>query len=375
MSQGSNENTSLAATLSDIRKKFGQHSIVIGSEAKFIKVERVRTEIPSLDFALGGGFPSGRIIHVYGRAHSGKTFLCKKFAAIMQRKYPDKMVYWGDLEQVFDPNRAKAVGVDLSRIIVHQPSSAEESFGAAVDLARSGHICLAVYDSLAAVAAMAETDAEVADQQMGVAPRLINKFLRKWLAATAPTSNEYVAPTLLCTNQKREKIGGFRPMETTPGGRGIGFFASIELEVSHGDKISLKEDDDGGEPILIGHDVNFHVVKNNTFPLGKRGKFILCTRPYDLGGYRVEANHVDFPVDLLKYAIYYGVITKNGGHHYLGSKKLGGSKLEAQATVFHDKELAEEIYEKTMKTVRHAHGIKEEEMEVARKRSGLKKRR
>ena len=357
--------------LADIQKKFGSHSIVRGCDAKFIKVKHVSTEIPSLDFALGGGLPMGRIIHVYGRAHSGKTFLCKKMVAIMQKLYPDKMVYWGDLEQVFDPDRAEAIGVDLSRIIIHQPASAEESFGAAVDLAKSGHISLAVYDSLAAVAAMAETESEVESQQMGVAPRLINKFIRKWLSATAPKEVNSVAPMLLCTNQKRAVIGGFRPMEGTPGGKGIGFFASVELEISHGDKLTLKEDDDGGDPLIIGHDVTFHVAKNNTFPLGKRGKFILCTRPYTLDGYTVKANMVDWPPELLRYAVFYGVVERNGGHHYFGGEKIGGSKVEAQGAVYNNAELAKNIYSQTLLKVREAHGIVLEA--PVTKKSSLKK--
>ena len=292
----------------------------------------------------------------------------------MQKTFPDKSVFWGDLEHVFDPVRAEAIGVDMDRIIVSQPSSAEEGLESALMLAKAGVLSLAVYDSIAAVAAMAETEASMADSQMGVAPRLVNKFLRKWLSSTSPRDG-YLSPTLLCTNQKREKIGGFRPMETTPGGRGLGFFASVELEISHGDKISLKEDDDSGEPILIGHDVNFNVIKNNTFPLGKRGKFILCTRPYQLDReYTINAHDVDWPHSLLSYATYYGVVEKDGNTYKYKGKKLGVGKLQAQISVFNDASVSSLIYDEVIKASRLAHGINEEkDVEKKKKRIMLRK--
>lgn len=355
-------------TVAEIRKKFGKNSIMTAAEMPAVKF--LPLGIPELDFSLGGGYPYGRIIHVYGRKNSGKTFLAMKAAAQLLKAHPKVKVVWADLENVFDKSRAKAVGVDLSRILLARAGNVEAIFDIILDMLRTEDVGMVVIDSVAASLAMVESESNMDEQQMGVAPRVINKFLRKWGGDSVAMLYGDCPPILLLNNQRREKIGTYVPTEVSPGGRGIGFFASVEININKGDDVSLKEEDDNGEEIIIGHDVKFNVEKNNVFPRGKKGKFILCTRPYAVGSYEIGANEVDWPVGLLHYADYYGVVEKRGSHYYFGGKKIGASRVEAQSALYLSGELAQEVYRRTIGMVMKKHGRETEEVDTSRKVGG-----
>ena len=54
------------------KKQFGKGSIMKLGEAHHADVETISTGSLSLDLALGGGLPKGRVIEVYGPESSGK---------------------------------------------------------------------------------------------------------------------------------------------------------------------------------------------------------------------------------------------------------------------------------------------------------------
>src|SRR5690348_1618715 len=64
----------LGVALEQIEKQFGKGSIMkLGDAHVLTKVECVPTGSLSLDIALGGGLPRGRVIEIYGPESSGKT--------------------------------------------------------------------------------------------------------------------------------------------------------------------------------------------------------------------------------------------------------------------------------------------------------------
>src|SRR3954468_10034470 len=65
----------LGLAMETIEKQFGKGSIMKLGERTDVKVECVPTGSLSLDIALGGGIPKGRIIEIYGPESSGKTTL------------------------------------------------------------------------------------------------------------------------------------------------------------------------------------------------------------------------------------------------------------------------------------------------------------
>ena len=58
----------------EIRKRFGDGAIMKMSDDFHAKVTLVSTGVASLDLAIGGGLPLGRIIEVFGPESSGLRF-------------------------------------------------------------------------------------------------------------------------------------------------------------------------------------------------------------------------------------------------------------------------------------------------------------
>jgi recombination protein RecA len=69
----SGKSQALDLALSQIEKQFGKGSIMRLGEAHAVNVETIPTGSISLDLALGGGIPKGRIVEIYGPESSGKT--------------------------------------------------------------------------------------------------------------------------------------------------------------------------------------------------------------------------------------------------------------------------------------------------------------
>ena len=63
----------LGLAMDQITKQFGDGSIMKLGEAHKVDVELIPSGALSLDIALGGGYPKGRIIEIYGPESSGKS--------------------------------------------------------------------------------------------------------------------------------------------------------------------------------------------------------------------------------------------------------------------------------------------------------------
>lgn len=76
------------AALGQIEKQFGKGSIMrLGADTRMAEMNVVSTGSLDLDIALGiGGFPSGRIVEIYGPESSGKTTLTLSAIAETQKK-------------------------------------------------------------------------------------------------------------------------------------------------------------------------------------------------------------------------------------------------------------------------------------------------
>ena len=76
----------LGLAMDQITKQFGDGSIMKLGEAHKVDVEVIPSGSLSLDLALGGGYPKGRIIEIYGPESSGKTTLTLHAIAEIQKQ-------------------------------------------------------------------------------------------------------------------------------------------------------------------------------------------------------------------------------------------------------------------------------------------------
>src|SRR5581483_6344940 len=103
------------------------------------------TGFAALDAALGtGGFARGAITEIFGPASCGKTALVLQ--AIAHGQKTGVSAAWIDAEHVFDPKFAAQLGVDLIRMPVAAPETAEEALEIARHFASSGAVDLVAID-------------------------------------------------------------------------------------------------------------------------------------------------------------------------------------------------------------------------------------
>lgn len=246
--------------IAEINKKSGENIIGRMSDMESVSIERIPTGIAPLDDAVGGGFPKRRIIELYGLPSGGKSLISMLIIKSAQEKGLE-CVYI-DIEDSFDPIFAAKLGVDIKKLILMQSSMGEDVFDTICKIlpANPGVI---VVDSVAAMLTRGESEESVEKIFMAPKARLMSKGLPKINALNKDTMIVFI-------NQLRATMVMYGAPTTTTGGRALGHYASIRVEVKQTDKIY---EDDKKTKDVIGQIVGFNVTKNKTASPWKRGSF------------------------------------------------------------------------------------------------------
>src|SRR3989338_3115382 len=317
----SKENLNLEQTLATIRDKFGEGSIMTLQKATTMNVKVIPTGSVSLDLALGvGGIPVGRVIEIYGPEASGKTTLAMHMIAEVQKD--GGLAAFVDAEHALDPERAKAVGVKIDKLLISQPDNGEQGLDIVEALVRSNSVDLIVVDSVAALTPRAELEGEMGDSHMGLHARLMSQALRKLTAIISKSKS-----TVIFINQIRMKIGVmFGNPETTTGGQALKFYSSVRIEIRRVSQI--KQGD-----IIVGSRVRAKIVKNKVAPPFKSAEFDIM---FSEGG-------ISYAGDLLDTAVKYAVIEKSGNSYTFAGNKLGVGRENAKKYLLDNPKILHEL--------------------------------
>ena len=300
-----------------IEKAHGKGAIMrLDSEAGSCPVPVIPSGALAIDQALGvGGYPRGRIVEVFGPESSGKTTLSLHAIAEVQKL--GGVAAFIDAEHAFDMRYAKAIGIDLGKLLVSQPDSGEQALDIAEALTRSGAVDLVVIDSVAALTPRAEIQGDMGDAHMGLQARLMSQALRKLTAITHKSGT-----TLLFINQLRQKIGVvFGNPETTPGGTALKFYSSVRLDVRRIGKVEAGD-------AVVGNRTRVRVVKNKVAPPFAEAEFDVR---WGIG--------IDTATDLLDSALRVGALERNGSHIVLDGKSIGQGREKAREALLASPEL------------------------------------
>lgn len=109
ISNNDGKKQALDLAIAQISKQFGDGSIMKLGENHKVDVELLPSGSLSIDLALGGGYPKGRIIEIYGPESSGKTTLTLHAIAEIQKQ--GGTAAFIDAEHALDPAYAKKLGV------------------------------------------------------------------------------------------------------------------------------------------------------------------------------------------------------------------------------------------------------------------------
>jgi recombination protein RecA len=215
----------LTSVLSQIERSFGKGAIVRLGDSTRMRVETIPTGALTLDIALGGGLPKGRVIEIYGPESSGKTTLALHAIAEVQKS--GGIAAFVDAEHALDPTYASALGVDIENLLVSQPDTGEMALEIVDQLVRSVAVDIVVIDSVAALVPRAEIEGDMGDSHMGLQARLMSQALRKITGNIGKSGC-----TVIFLNQLRQKIGiTYGNPETTTGGNALKFYASVRLDI------------------------------------------------------------------------------------------------------------------------------------------------
>lgn len=318
--------------IKEINKKYGENAVVLmGSDNVDLSIKAIPTQSLRLNRALGiGGLPRGRIIEIYGPESSGKSSIALGVAAEAQKM--GGTVAYVDAENSLNIEHAKLLGLDFNKIYYVQPNGGEEALNITEALIRSGEIDVIIVDSVAALVPLAEAEAEMEKQHMGLQGRMMSKACRKLTAIIGKTKT-----VCIFINQIREKVGGYGNPETTPGGRALAFYSSVRIEVRRGEFIGDKEAPDG-------HITRCAIKKNRVATPHRRAEYRVI---YDVGIDKYdEIIAVAAEEDIIKQKGAWFAVEINGETvQFHGAAKLTNYLIE-------NPELYYELYNKTMDKIR-----------------------
>jgi len=297
----------LDAVMKDIEKQYGKGIVtVLGDEAAQAKVGMIPTGVYTLDLALGGGIPKGRIVEVYGPESSGKTTLAMHAIAEVQKRGGTAVLV--DAEHAFDPVYSQKVGVDIEKLIIVQAEAAEEALEVVDKFVRSHAVDIICIDSVAALVPKAEIEGEMGAPQIGLQARLMSQALRR-INANASKCN----CTVIFLNQLRQKVGViFGNPEITSGGNALKFYSSVRMDIRRKETLRDSKNAERGIKVRV------KVTKNKVAPPYKIGVFdIMFER-----GINKEASLLDVAEEL-------EVVQKKGSWYSLGEDNIGQGRENA----------------------------------------------
>ena len=323
----SGKSEALNLAIAQITKQFGDGSIMKLGETKKIDVELLPSGSLSLDLALGGGYPKGRIIEIYGPESSGKTTLALHAIAEIQKQ--GGQAAFIDAEHALDPAYARKIGVKTEDLLISQPDNGEQALEICETLVRSGAVDLIIVDSVAALVPQAEIDGDMGDAQMGLQARLMSQAMRKLTGIISKSK-----ATVIFINQIRMKIGVmFGNPETTTGGNALKFYASVRIDIR---RIGQIKDGDN----ISGNRTKIKVVKNKIAAPFRTAEFDIM---YNEG--------ISKTGDILDLAVANGVLEKSGAFLKYNGETLGQGRENVKKLFVEKPELMAEIEQKVREKI------------------------
>lgn len=306
-----------------LNKKHGNNSVMNMNHYVNEGYDSITSGSLSFDIASGvGGLVWGRIYEFYGEPSSGKT--SQALISLGQAQKKGNSTLYIDMEHAVDPNWAEALGVDLDEFYLAQPDSGNQ----ALDILQSAlelGVKFIVVDSVAALIPQAELDGDAGDSNMGLQARLVNQAMRR----ITPIVNKNKS-IIIFINQVRHKIGvHFGSPETTPGGKGLPFAASVRVRFS-GKAITKKKE-------KIGSLITFDFKKNKLAPPFKKKSSTLYFGLEEVRG-------IFYQEELILAAVDLGIVSKGKGGGWLTYKEdTWNGTMNAGLAIAEDLDLKDEI--------------------------------
>lgn len=288
-------------------KAFGANSI--SRSDKIVPYEVISTGSIVLDYRTGvGGLVEGRLAEYWGPDGIGKTTLAMHSIREAQAKHPDKMTAWIDVEARLDKAWAKAQGIDLKRMYLIEPDSAEEVADQMKMLITSGMISMVVLDSIGAMIPEAEKEKDADQSVVAMQAQRVTRMVK-----IAASEAKHTGIVVLLINQVRANVSGFGRAITTGGGWALKHSTTMKMEFKRTGEGVYKATIDGVEE-EVGHQLAIKVERNSVAPKGRVAVINLFNQPSKkYGPLGIDKAQEGFDVAMMTNP---PVIRKSGGWYY-----------------------------------------------------------
>lgn len=327
--------------INKLLKKFSKYDLKKASD--IVAPRRIPTGVDTLDIITGGGYPSGRIVEIYGKESVGKTLMALKTIAVNQKIGLNCAFI--DSEKTFDFEWAEKQGVDIEDLVVYQPEYGELSIDFIKELIQSNAMDMIILDSIEGIVPKQEIEASSEEAQVAIKARMMNKAVRVWNSVISSSERK---PLVLCINQMRLTMEKYNPT-TTPGGMGMKYFTSIRIELTRG---KTQKDPKTKEKRYV--EIRAKTDKNKVSIPGKYGYWTMYIGEDEAfpPGYCESTNFI------ISQAKYIGLVKSAGAWFYYGDEKFQG-KQEFVDYIYDNPEIYKDFMNKIIKEVKHESKQKE----------------
>jgi recombination protein RecA len=297
-----------------LRKKVGP---AVGIETEFQP-----TPSPNLNAALGGGFPYGRMVLLWGSKSSAKSSLCLQTIGLAQKE--GKLCAWVDAEMSYDEAWAKKLGVNTEELIYSPARSINDMVDVTVALLHAG-VDMIVIDSISSLLPAVyfekdSTELKQLDQTKQIGAE--SKDLKHAWNMINYANNQEREALIVAISQARNNITAMYTQSVPTGGLATQFMAStiVKLFSSSSDAQAIKKRIPSGDKLIeakVGRKVRWEVTNSKTSAPGESGEYDFYFRG-DLIG-------IDSVGDLVDAAEMRGFVQRTGAWYQLedGTKVQG----------------------------------------------------
>lgn len=293
---------------------------------------RIPYSSPMMNHSTYGGIPRDRAIEYYGEPGGGKSTTavdnCKQAYRIFAEEFeaqvaelrvrasqtksaageledlldrgPKKVLYI-DLENAFDDDWCKVLGLDPNEIEIMTPPNivAEDVLETILELIETGEVGFLVLDSIPSLVPKSELEKKIGERTVAALAGLLNVFYRKII----PMLTRYGC-TFLAINQIRDNMDNPYDVQT-PGGKAPKFYASLRILFQKGKPVDFLGNElpmNAEDP--AGYIIKAKITKQKTAPNDRKvGTYYLMAK----SGIREDFDYAQLAVNK------YGVIRKSGG--------------------------------------------------------------
>lgn len=302
-------------------------------------VQMLPSGILSLDLALGGGLPIGRVTEISGHPYAGKTTVALLVAlSVIQR---GGRVAWFEGEEALDPDWMVSLGIPAEEIYlgesdslvdthfhVYHPKYLEEGLENIRILCKSDAYDLFVYDSIGGSPTLNAYEADMANAQMAQHARVLGRF-----CAVMPQDMRQSKAAFIFLNQVYQNISNkiidplmpFGGTVIAKGGQGIAFLSTIRIMMYMPKQVKTNDAE------IIGKKMTGRVYKNKVMWKGMLDfSYSLIFDP---------SYYFDSLQDILDSGLYLKILEKRGAAIYFEGANIGQGEVKFKNHLREDMEL------------------------------------